>query len=163
MTTIAIISAACIVLLFLSLSAVVAKRPVARKAGGTIVAKPPLTANEQPMYFRLTQALPDHVILAQVAFSALLSTKDQATRNTFNRKVADFVVCTRAFEVVALVELDDSSHAGRKRQDDSRDALLKGAGYRVLRYARVPDVATVQKDVLPGEVAASPVGSAIAA
>ncbi|TWI69147.1 uncharacterized protein DUF2726 [Pseudoduganella lurida] len=163
MTTLAIIATACIVLVFLSLSAVAAKRPATRKAGGTIVAKQPLTANEQPMYFRLTQALPDHVVLSQVAFSALLTTRDQATRNTFNRKVADFVICTKAFEVVALVELDDASHAGRKRQDDSRDALLTRAGYRVLRYARVPDVATLQKDVLLGDVGGSPIGNAIAA
>jgi very-short-patch-repair endonuclease len=107
----------------------------------------PLTLNEQPMYFRLAEAFPDHVVLAQVAFSALLSCKDNATRNRFDRKRADFVLCTKAFEVVAVVELDDSSHKGREEQDASRDKYLKDAGYWVLRYKQVPDVADLQRDV----------------
>jgi very-short-patch-repair endonuclease len=100
----------------------------------------PVTKNEQPMYFRLRDAFPEHVVLAQVAFSALLTARHRRTRNTFDRKVADFVLCTKAFEVLAVIELDDSSHAGRDRQDAARDVLLTGAGYKVLRFKTVPDV-----------------------
>jgi len=32
------------------------------------------------MFFRLQQAFPDEIVLSQVAFSALLTAKDQATR-----------------------------------------------------------------------------------
>ncbi|MBC3862195.1 DUF2726 domain-containing protein [Undibacterium jejuense] len=118
-----------------------------KKTPGDISKKLPLTKNEQPMYFRLAEALPEYVVLAQVAFSALLQTKNRATRNKFDRKVADFVVCTKAFEVLAIVELDDSSHKGREEQDRARDSLLTNAGYRVARYARTPDVETIKRDI----------------
>jgi very-short-patch-repair endonuclease len=109
--------------------------------------KPVLTANEQPMYFRLVEALPDHVVLAQVAFSALLDTKMQATRNTFDRKVADFVICTKAFAAVAVIELDDASHRGREQEDSAREKLLSNAGYKVLRYKRVPNIENIRQEL----------------
>jgi very-short-patch-repair endonuclease len=105
-----------------------------------------MTEREQAMYNRLVQALPELVVLAQVSFSALLTARSYAARNTFDRKVADFVVCDKAFRVLAVVELDDSSHRGREKEDGARDVLLVNAGYRVLRYPRVPDVDRVRDD-----------------
>lgn len=119
---------------------------------GTISAKIPITKNEQPMYFRLREAFPEHVVLAQVAFSAVLQTKVRSTRNTFDRKVADFVICTKAFQVVAFVELDDASHNGKETADSKRDSLLTSAGYKVFRYKRVPDVETLVSDITPGSI-----------
>ncbi|MBD9403869.1 DUF2726 domain-containing protein [Acidovorax sp. ACV02] len=106
-----------------------------------------LTEREQAMYNRLVQALPERVVLAQVSFSALLTARAYAVRNTFDRKVADFVVCDAAFQVIAVVELDDSSHKGRAKEDSARDALLSDAGYRVIRYPRVPDIDRVKSDL----------------
>lgn len=106
-----------------------------------------LTKNEQPMYFRLKEALPEHVVLAQVAFSALLDTRERATRNTFDRKVADFVVCDRSFIAIAIIELDDASHRGKEREDSERDKLLTNAGYKVLRYKYVPNAETIRADL----------------
>ncbi|WP_040501624.1 DUF2726 domain-containing protein [Herbaspirillum sp. YR522] len=108
--------------------------------------KPPLTNREQAMYFRLDEVLKGHIVLAQVAFSALLKTKTQAGRNRFDRKVADFVILNKAFEVIAVIELDDASHKGRERKDAQRQTLLTDAGYRVVRYSQIPDSATLQKD-----------------
>lgn len=124
----------------------------AKKGGGKAsekpkARKPMLTKNEQPMYFRLQEALPEHQVLAQVAFSALLTATQRAARSTFNRKVADFVICTKAFEVVAVVELDDSSHKGKEEADRKREGLLTEAGYRVLRYRRTPDIEQIRKDI----------------
>ena len=136
-----------VVLVFLAALAVAIQAK--RGAGANrspITRRPPLTKREQSMHFRLVQSLPEHVVLAQVAFSALLSAKTTPTRNTFDRKVADFVVCSKAFEVVAVVELDDATHKGREGADAKRDALLTSAGYRVLRYANIPDIAKVQND-----------------
>lgn len=110
-------------------------------------AKVPLTKNEQPMYFRLKEALPGYEVLAQVAFSALLTARKTATRNSFDRKVADFVICTRSFEVVAVIELDDKSHKGKEAADAARDQMLIDAGYRVLRYAMTPNAEKVRKDI----------------
>lgn len=103
--------------------------------------KAPLTEREQGMYWRLREVISDrtHVVLAQVSFSALLSSRQQATRNTFNRKTADFVVFTKAFEVVAVIELDDASHRGREKEDAERESLLTRAGYRVIRFKNIPD------------------------
>ncbi|WP_249937069.1 DUF2726 domain-containing protein [Roseateles sp. DAIF2] len=120
-----------------------------RRASGRVAGRKPLTEREQAMYFRLTQNLPDHVVLAQVAFSSLINTKDRPTRATFDRKVADFVVCTKDFAVVAVVELDDASHKGRAQQDAARDALLQKAGHRVIRFRNVPDGAEVRAVVAP--------------
>jgi very-short-patch-repair endonuclease len=95
-----------------------------------------LGKNEQPMYFRLRETFPDHVVLAQVAFSSLLNSRSKSTQSTFNLKVADFVLCTAAFEVLAVIELDDARHS---EADVSSDAMLTEAGYQVLRFDRIPD------------------------
>ncbi len=116
---------------------------------GAIRAKTPLTEREQSMFFRLREALPEMVVLSQVSFSALLSAKERETRNTFNRKYADFVICERSFKVVAVVELDDASHRGNEENDSNRDLLLTKAGYRVVRYKQVPDVQRVLSDFKP--------------
>jgi very-short-patch-repair endonuclease len=103
-------------------------------------AKRPLTEREQAMFFRLQQAFPDLLVMPQVAFSALLTAKTLQCRNTFDRKVADFVLCNKAFEVICAIELDDASHRGKKAEDEKRDAMLKTAGYNVARFKNVPDV-----------------------
>ena len=118
-----------------------------RKGIEEIRSKVPLTKNEQPMYFRLSETFPESIVLSQVAFSALLTTKDRATRNRFDRKVADFVICSKGFEVLAVIELDDSSHNGREKEDALRSSLLTNAGYKVLRYKKTPDTATLIKDL----------------
>lgn len=124
-----------------------ASKNLKKKTRGAITAKNLLTKNEQPMYFRLCEALPEYIVLCQVAFSAMLDTKDRATRNTFNRKVADFVICRKSFGVVAVIELDDNSHAGKEDNDKDRDALLNDAGYKVLRYRTTPDAETLRNDL----------------
>ena len=54
--------------------------------------------------------------------------------------------------MIAVVELDDSSHKGRAKEDGARDALLTDAGYRVVRYPRVPDIEQVKADFAPPAV-----------
>lgn len=124
-------------------------KPVKGKNETPIKAKRVITMNEQPTFNRLREALPDNIVLAQVSFGALLSTSGQGTRNRFNRKIADFVVLDKSFNVVAIVELDDSSHKGREKQDADRDAMLKEAGYRIIRYPRTPDLDKVKADFAP--------------
>ena len=110
------------------------------------------------MYNRLVQSLPDLVVLAQVSFGALLTARAYAARNTFDRKIADFVVFDRGFQVLAVIELDDSSHKGKEARDAQRDALLTQAGYRVLRYPRIPDIDRVKADFAPPPVPIAPPG-----
>lgn len=109
-------------------------------------AKSPLSEREQAMFNRLADSLPSLIVLAQVSFGALLKAKQRKVRNTFDRKIADFVICSKAFEVLAVIELDDASHRNKKEKDESRDEVLANAGYHVLRYANVPDKEQLQKD-----------------
>lgn len=106
----------------------------------------PLTRNEQAMFLRLQEALPGLIVLSQVSFGALLTAKSRAARNTFDRKRADFVICNKSFKVLAVIELDDSSHDGREEEDANRDKLLTDAGYRVLRYRGIPNIEQVAKE-----------------
>lgn len=106
-----------------------------------------LTSHEQKMYFELTAAVPGCIVLAQVAFSALLTSKNRATRNRFDRKIADYVVCNKTLTVIAVIELDDSSHKGKEQDDAERDAMLKNAGYNTLRYSKIPTRETIQADI----------------
>jgi len=122
-------------------------------------ARPPLTAREQAMYNRLVQTLPDLVVLPQVSFGALLTARTRAARSSFSRKIADFVVCDRSFKVVAVVALGDKNSKGKSQRDLDRDALLVEAGYRVLRYPRVPDVGRVEADFDPTMASVNPMGS----
>jgi very-short-patch-repair endonuclease len=107
----------------------------------------PLTAFEQQMYGALVTALPECVILAQVAFSALLTTDGQSHRNRFDRKVADFVVCSRRMTPIAVIELDDSSHRNKSAADAQRDAMLRNAGLTTLRYQSIPAAEAIRHDI----------------
>jgi len=102
--------------------------------------KPILTANEREFFHRLQRALPGYLVLPQLSFAAFI-TDDGAlsgrarwsVRARFDRKMADFVVCTRdTLEVVALVELDDRTH--NAQADRQRDAITKAAGYQTIRF-----------------------------
>lgn len=110
-----------------------------RRADDAAKRRVPLTNREQAMYHRLRSSLPEHIILAQVSLGALLTARSHAARNRFNQKIADFVVCTPAFDVIAVIELDDNSHKTRRDRDAARDAMLARAGIRTIRYAHTPD------------------------
>jgi very-short-patch-repair endonuclease len=144
MKTTLLIAVAAIALMAVLAAIAAASKRQGRARASVLNARNPLTKHEQPMYFRLREAFPDDIVLAQVAFSSLVTAKEQAARNTFNRKVADFVLCDKAFQVRAIIELDDSSHKGREAQDGNRDALLTQAGYRVVRFKHVPDIDSVR-------------------
>lgn len=111
-------------------------------------AKTVITRFESQLFFRLKTAFPQHHVLAQVAFTALITSQDIRIRNKFNRKVTDFVLLDQKLQVVAIIELDDPSHIGREQQDAERDAMFHDAGYRVFRYTKIPTVRQLQKDIL---------------
>ena len=141
----------------------VARKNSAQNSSGFVdkpKARPPLTAREQAMYNRLVQTLPDLVVLPQVSFGALLTARTRAARSSFSRKVADFVVCDRSFKVVAVVAFGgDKVNRGKSQRDLDREALLVEAGYRVLRYPRLPDVGRVEADFDPTMASVSPMRS----
>lgn len=119
-------------------------------------AKKPLSQPEQILYFRLVQALPEHIILAQVQLSRLLGVKKgnnyQAWSNRINRMSADFVVCNKDSSIVAVIELDDATHQREDRQtaDAKKDKALASADVRIVRWQAksLPDIATIQTIVM---------------
>ena len=120
-------------------------------------AKTPLSQPEQVLYFRLVQALPEHIILAQVQLSRLLGVAKgnnyRAWVNRINRMSADFVVCNKDSSIVAVIELDDATHQKGDRQaaDAKKDKALASADVRVIRWQAkaIPNVATIQSTFMP--------------
>lgn len=110
-------------------------------------ARRPLTPSEEKMYFALTAALPECAVLAQVSFQALLDTPDLSSRNRFNRKSADFVVCSKQLTPIAIIELDDASHHKKQLQDADRDAMLRNVGYQTIRYRQIPTIEQIKADI----------------
>ena len=109
--------------------------------------RPVNTAFESQMFLRLKQAFPHYHVLAQVAFSALITSEHYNIRSKFNRKVTDFVILDQEMQVIAVVELDDPSHIGKELEDQKRDRMLKEAGYRVQRYTQIPSIKQLQMDI----------------
>lgn len=107
-----------------------------------------ITPFEAKMFARLKQAFPAHHILAQVAFSALITNSNYKIRSRFNRKVTDFVLLDQQMNVVIIIELDDPTHIGKESEDAERDAMLLEAGYQVIRYTEIPSIRQLQQDIL---------------
>lgn len=97
-----------------------------------------MTANEREFYQRILQACPDCEIWPQVPLLALVRPDARdgsrafwaAFRQISNARV-DWVIA-RNMDVLAIIELDDRSHDAKR--DARRDDILKGCGYRVLRF-----------------------------
>ena len=113
----------------------------------------PLTEPEQILYHRLLKALPEHMVLAQVQLSRLLGVKKgenfAAWYNRINQKSVDFVICRRDSTVLAVIELDDSTHDRPSRQtaDAQKDRALTSAGVKLIRWtaSSLPDEATIRE------------------
>lgn len=120
-------------------------------------AKKPLSQPEQVLYFRLVQALPEHIVLAQVQLSRLLGVKKgnnyQSWFNRINRMSADFVVCNKDSSIVAVIELDDATHQkeDRKAAGAKKDKALSSADIRIVRWQAkaIPDVSVIKSTFMP--------------
>lgn len=127
--------------------------PVSEEGPWPFYARRLMSAPEQVLYFRLVEALPDRVVLAQVQLSRILGVQKGANQqswlNRISRMSADFVICTRDATVVAVVELDDASHdrADRQAADAKKDKALASAGIPVVRWPvkAIPDAAAIRQ------------------
>jgi very-short-patch-repair endonuclease len=120
-------------------------------------AKKPLSPPEQVLYFRLVEALPDHIILAQVQLSRFLGVKQghnyQSWSNRINRMSADFLVCNKDSSIAAVIELDDSTHQKPDRQtaDAKKDKALQAAEIKIIRWQAktIPDISSIKAAFQP--------------
>jgi very-short-patch-repair endonuclease len=119
-------------------------------------AKKPLTPPEQVLYFRLATALPDHMVLAQVQLSRMLGVKKgnnyQSWLNRISQMSVDFVVCAKDATVLAVIELDDSSHQNDRRvaADEKKGRALSAAGIKLVhwRVRELPDDEAIRSALL---------------
>lgn len=125
-------------------------------------AKKPLTSPEQVLFHRLLAALPNHIVLAQVQVSRVLGVKRGHNfaqwNNRINRLSYDFVVCAKDSTVIAVIELDDSSHNDKRRQetDAKKDKATAAAGIKMIRWQvrDMPDAARIKVAILSCEIEA---------
>jgi very-short-patch-repair endonuclease len=141
MTTLLIAIVAIVVIVFVALAIAtgIKKKPVAAKGSYSYARRVPLTKNERQMYWRLVQALPNHVILAQVELSRCIEAKGPSF-TTINGKSLDFVICKDSFEIVAGIEIDDKSHAtpSAQKKDATKNAAMGMAGIALIRWPATP-------------------------
>ncbi|WP_199154726.1 DUF2726 domain-containing protein [Chromobacterium sp. ASV23] len=104
-----------------------------------------LTEREIECYQRLVKSLsPNFLVFPQVAFSQILDAKGGSYKQnmwlhrTMSQKVADFLICKADLTMVAIIELDDSSHAGKEDKDRQRDSVVRQIGLLPLRLPRTP-------------------------
>lgn len=107
-----------------------------------------MSIHEKTMFNELKQSVPECHIFVQVALGAILWTSSYATRNKFSQKIADFVITDQNFKILAVIELDDKSHIGKEEKDAERDAMVREAGYKVLRYPVMPPKDQLRSDIL---------------
>ncbi len=117
-----------------------------------------LSRPEQVLYFRLCSALSDqYIVLAQVGLSRILGVKKgnnfYTWNNRINRMTVDFVICNKDSSIIAVIELDDSSHqkAPRRIADAKKDKALKSAHIKVIRWPvnAMPNEADIRAVLLP--------------
>ena len=112
----------------------------------------PLSVAEQILYFKLLKALPERIVLCQVALSRLLGVKKghnfRAWQNRIDRMTADFVVCSKDSSVIAVIELVDATHDSERRRDADakKNKAFEAAGIRVVRWQAkaLPDEETIR-------------------
>jgi len=117
--------------------------------------KKPLTKVEQVLYFRLIEALPDLIVLAQVPLAGFLRVRKGQTwhewHNRISQKSVDYLICERDFRVVMAVELDDASHDSptRAHADATKSRALTAAGVTLIRWrtTALPDEAAIRSIV----------------
>lgn len=109
-------------------------------------AKSLLSTNEQMTFIKLRKALPDCFVLPRVALSALLNSSGLVTRNKINRCCVDFVILDKDFNVISIVEINQSNQNISPTKINERDTMLMEAGYRVIRYPYPPELERIIND-----------------
>jgi very-short-patch-repair endonuclease len=148
-----------IAILILIVVVIAIKRKKGTGGGGDewpYYAKRLLTQPEQILYHRLAQALPDHIVLAQVQVSRVLGVKKgfnfQQWNNRINRMSYDFIVCTKDSTPIAVIELDDKTHEQQARveADQKKNAATNAAGLKVIRWnvKSIPDMKEIQAQLI---------------
>lgn len=108
------------------------------------LSKNPLTITETGFYHSLVEALPEHIVLAQVQLSSIIKVDKSKINfkeyynwfNPISQQSVDYLICTKSFSIVAAIELDDKSHDSLKaiERDSKKDKSLKAAAIPLIRW-----------------------------
>ncbi|MGH8444157.1 MAG: DUF2726 domain-containing protein [Solimonas sp.] len=105
-----------------------------------LLRKPLLERSEMVLFHRLAEALPEHVVLSQVALQSFIKVRpgerhERPWRWKYDKKTVDFLVCDQNFEILAAIELDGGSHRSEEQAERDRDKAkaLATAGVRLIR------------------------------
>jgi hypothetical protein len=116
------------------------KRSPAPAGEWPLVGRPIMSKREREWHQAMLRACPGHHVFAQVALSQLIAlepdvARPTALRNHFQQLVADFVICKPDYDVLAVIEVDDSSHdrASRRDADGRKQKAIECAGFRFVR------------------------------
>lgn len=93
--------------------------------------------SELAMFRRLSEALPEHIILSEVGYQAFLSAgQDQSLAARIKTRRVDFLVLDQDGGIVAAVELDGGSHDNNEAaaKDHFKNQLFAAAGVRLVRW-----------------------------
>lgn len=117
-----------------------------------------LSVYEQQLYWRLLEALPDYVVLVDVALTRLVTPAGTSNTTAWYARIrdrtVDFAVINPEGRLVAVIDLDRVNEDGsvRVRSDAVRDKALLAANVRSLRFrsGALPDVPTLTRQFGPG-------------
>ena len=120
---------------------------------GSYALKPLMTANEREFFGRLVRAHDGGYVFAQVAMSGLLEPRAGTERarliayRKISQKRIDYTLHARDLSLLCVVELDDRTHDSAR--DRERDALLRSAGIKTLRFDSTgkPSVAQLRSTI----------------
>lgn len=151
----ALLFAVCIGVLALAAFLAARLKSAAGNGPWPFVVRKPMSVPEQVLYFRLLEALPEHIVLAQVQLSRFLTVKrGQPSRgwlNRINRLSVDFLILKKDATVVAGVELDDKTHQrnDRREADSRKSRALADAGVRLVRWnvGDMPSISAIRADI----------------
>ena len=134
-TTLFIVIAVVLVLVVMGIFAIIAKPSKGSRTGRRFKAHPLMTNAEAKFYDQMHEAVPEFLIHPQVGMEAVVRAISLKDRGFLNRRL-DFVITTQTHEIVAVVELDDSTHDRKAAQekDKRRDDILAEAGHPVHRW-----------------------------
>lgn len=104
-----------------------------------------LTPKEQEMYWNLINALHGYLVFTQVELSRCIEAEGSSLL-TIRGKSLDFLICNKALEIVAGIEIDDKSHsrADRKKADATKNQAMEAAGIKLIRWPATP-LPSIQK------------------
>lgn len=111
-----------------------------------------LNEKEQVLFHRLIEAMPTCYVMTQVRLADIVGIKKSDNRqswfNKIQNKSVDFVICDKAFVVLACIELDGKTHAQEDRQkaDGNKDEALKAASIPILRIeaSKIPSAEEIK-------------------